>query len=124
MRLTRLAAVALLCACACGNDKEAPPGGTQAPLPGEPISTGPADPPPNAPLPPAMCGDMNGGGDQHVDFPTMMATKVAEKDEAMARQLALLEERYDLSNEASSATRTRGKPLQAGVRVKLPKGLT
>ena len=81
-------------------------------------------PPPNSPPPPASCGDMNGGGDQHVDFPALMAAKVAEKDEAMARQLELLELRYDLSDQPSDLTMTNGKPVQQGVRVRLPDGET
>jgi cytochrome c peroxidase len=82
------------------------------------------EPPPNSPPPPASCGDMNGGGDQHVDFPALMAAKVAEKDEAMARQLALLALRYDLSDNPSSVTMSGGKPTQQGVRVRLPTGHT
>jgi len=34
----------------------------------EPLANPFPDPPPNAPAPAASCGDMNGGGDQHVDF--------------------------------------------------------
>lgn len=60
------------------------------------------DAPPNAPPPAATCGDMNGGGDQHVDFPTLMETKIAEKPVAMERQLELLEVRYDLEDRPSS----------------------
>ncbi|HEY5956061.1 MAG TPA: cytochrome B6 [Polyangiaceae bacterium] len=83
------------------------------------------DAPPNAPTPAATCGDMNGGGDQHVDFDAMMAQKSAEKPEVMARQLALLELRYDLSDRPTSdTTMTAGKPVQEGVRVKLPAGVT
>jgi cytochrome c peroxidase len=67
---------------------------------------------------------MNGGGDQHVDFPTLLETKIAEKDEAMSRQRALLEARYDLSDEAGALAMTRGKPIQRGVRVRLPAGVT
>jgi cytochrome c peroxidase len=83
------------------------------------------DPPPNAPPAPAMCGDMNGGGDQHVDFESLMAQKIAEKPEAMERQLALLEARYDLSdNPHPSVTMSGGKPVQRGVRVQLPDGIS
>jgi cytochrome c peroxidase len=125
-RLVETVAVVLSCAWAlgCANGKGETPGDSMAALPKGPVDTGPADAPPNAPLPPAMCGDMNGGGDQHVDFPTMMATKVAEKDEAMSRQQALLDQRYDLSDSADSVTMTRGKAVQAGVRTKLPDDLT
>ena len=83
-----------------------------------------SDPPPNAPLPPASCGDQNGGGDQHVDFEQLMANKVAEKPEVMERQLELLEARYDLSDMPSSIMMTNGKPVQAGVRVLLEDGLS
>ncbi|HEY6726999.1 MAG TPA: cytochrome B6 [Polyangiaceae bacterium] len=83
-----------------------------------------SDPPPNAPLPPASCGDQNGGGDQHVDFEALMAQKIAEKPEAMARQLELLEARYDLSDNPSDVTMTGGKPVQQGVRVRLPDDFT
>ena len=124
IKMAAVTSLALVLAIGCGNDKPERPGESLAPLPGEPIPTGPADAPPNAPLPPAMCGDMNGGGDQHVDFPTMMATKVAEKDEAMSRQLGLLEQRYDLSDRPGSVAMTRGKPVQEGVRTLLPEGLS
>jgi cytochrome c peroxidase len=83
------------------------------------------DSPPNAPPPPAMCGDMNGGGDQHVDFPGLMAAKIAVKPEVESRQAALLNIRYDLADHPSpTATMTRGKTTQEGVRVRLPAGLT
>src|SRR5690606_22686141 len=73
----------------------------------------------------ASCGDMNGGGDQHVDFPTLMETKIAEKPIAMERQLELLAVRYDLEDRPSpEVTMTRGKPVQQGVRVRLPEGRT
>ena len=75
--------------------------------------------------PPAACGDMNGGGDQHVDFAALMQTKIAEKPETIARQQALLDQRYDLSDKPSSALHmTGGKALQEGVRVRLPDGQT
>jgi len=83
----------------------------------------PSDPPPNAPPPPAACGDQNGGGDQHVDFETLRATKIEEKPIAMERQLALLEARYDLSDNPSDVSMSGGKPVQAGVRVRLPDGV-
>jgi cytochrome c peroxidase len=81
--------------------------------------------PPNAPPPPATCGDMNGGGDQHVDFAGLMAAKAAEKDAVMQRQLALLDVRYDLSDVPSAeVTMSGGKPVQSGIRVRLPDGQT
>jgi cytochrome c peroxidase len=49
----------------------------------------------------------------------------AAKPEVMQRQLALLAERYDLANRpAEGVTMDRGKPVQAGIRVKLPGGVT
>jgi len=49
----------------------------------------------------------------------------AEKPAVAARQQTLLESRYDLSNRpAQGVTMSRGKPVQAGVRVKLPQGVT
>jgi cytochrome c peroxidase len=71
----------------------------------------PADPP--APAPPS-----------DETFEQMKARLEAEKPAVMARQLALLEARYDLSDRPSEAKMTRGKPIQAGVRVKLPEGVT
>src|SRR5262245_58225645 len=50
-----------------------------------------SDPPPNSPAPPASCGDMNGGGDQHVDFMALFEAKTAEKPAVEQRQQALLE---------------------------------
>ena len=91
---------------------------------GAPSDNDLSEPPPNAPLPPSSCGDQNGGGDQHVDFEAMMAQKIAEKPEAMARQLELLEARYDLSDNPSDRVMSGGKAIQAGVRVRLPEGMT
>jgi cytochrome c peroxidase len=78
--------------------------------------------PPPPPPPPAMCGDMNGGGDQHVDFQALLAMKSAAKPGEMMRQLAHLNDRYELANNPSVTTMFRGKPLQQGVRVRLPAG--
>ena len=57
-----------------------------------------ADSPPNTAAPPASCGDQNGGGDQHIDFESMRAAKIAEKPEVVQRQAELLAARYDLSD--------------------------
>jgi cytochrome c peroxidase len=79
------------------------------------------DAPPNSPPPAATCGDMNGGGDQHVDFAALRAAKVAEKPVVEQRQNDLLEARYDLRDRpAAEVVMTRGKPVQQGVRVLLP----
>jgi cytochrome c peroxidase len=59
------------------------------------------------------------------DFATTMARMKAAKPEVMKRQLDLLNERYDLSNSpAKGVTMSHGKPIQEGVRVKLPKEIT
>ncbi|MCL4504030.1 MAG: cytochrome B6, partial [Deltaproteobacteria bacterium] len=59
------------------------------------------------------------------DFNTIMNRWKAEKPKVEARQKELLEARYDLGNHpAKGIAMTRGKPVQEGVRVKLPKDLT
>jgi cytochrome c peroxidase len=59
------------------------------------------------------------------DFATIMIRMKAAKAEVMKRHMDLLNERYDLSNLPSKdVTMSRGKPLQEGVRVKLPKDVT
>jgi len=58
-------------------------------------------------------------------FSATLAKMTAEKPKIMARQIALLGERYDLSNQpAAGVTMANGKPVQQGVRVKLPAGMT
>jgi cytochrome c peroxidase len=58
-------------------------------------------------------------------FPVIMERMTTAKPQIIARQKALLEERYDMSNgPAKGVTMTRGKPVQEGVRVKLPAGIT
>jgi cytochrome c peroxidase len=58
-------------------------------------------------------------------FETRMAKDKAEKSEVMARQKALLEERYDLSVRNDPAVKmTRGKPIPVGPATKLPQGVT
>src|SRR5258708_17956742 len=59
------------------------------------------------------------------DFATTMKRMQAAKPAIEQRQQQLLEERYDLSNHrASGVSMSRGKPIQAGVGVKLLKGTT
>jgi len=59
------------------------------------------------------------------DFPALVKRLQTEKLQFAQRQQALLAERYDLADRpSSSATMSRGKPLQEGVRVKLPKSMT
>ena len=119
MRHQRAVFSLLLLAAAC-DEKDPGPGLVRSSQvdPGERKDF--SEPPPNAPPPPAMCGDMNGGGDQHVDFDKLVEAKSAEKDAVMQRQRALLEWRYDLADNPSDLKMTRGKPVQKGVRVKLP----
>jgi cytochrome c peroxidase len=58
-------------------------------------------------------------------FSDIMLRMKAAKPDIMRRQLALLEQRYDLTDRATKdVTMTRGKPIQQGVRVRLPKGIT
>ncbi len=62
---------------------------------------------------------------QQESFGSLAARMKAAKPDIMKRHMALLEERYDLSNRpAQGVTMSRGKPVQAGVRAKLPAGMT
>lgn len=57
-------------------------------------------------------------------FAQIMARLSDAKPAVMERQRALLAERYDLSDRpARGVTMTRGKPVQEGVRVRLPAGI-
>lgn len=59
------------------------------------------------------------------DFASTMARMKAAKPEIMKRQMELLLERYDLSDlPAKGVTMSGGKGVQAGVRSRLPKGMT
>jgi cytochrome c peroxidase len=58
------------------------------------------------------------------DFDKIVARMSAAKPEIMERQMKLLADRYDLNDRpAKGVTMSRGKPLQEGVRVKLPEGV-
>src|ERR1700731_4383893 len=58
-------------------------------------------------------------------FAAMMAHDVAAKPGIEREHQAMLDERYDLSDRpAQGVTMERGKPVQEGVRVKLPSGVT
>jgi cytochrome c peroxidase len=58
-------------------------------------------------------------------FGSIMARLKGEKPAAMQRQKALLEARYDLSNKPAEGVRmSGGKPVQQGVRARLPKGVS
>ena len=59
------------------------------------------------------------------DFADLVKRLQREKPEFATRQQTLLEQRYDLSDRpAAGVTMSRGKPVQGGVRVRLPKGMT
>lgn len=59
------------------------------------------------------------------DFATILSRMSEAKPSVMKRQMDLLAERYDLANRpAAGVTMSRGKPVQGGVRVKLPPGVT
>jgi len=59
------------------------------------------------------------------DFSSLIKRLQAEKPKFAQRQQAMLAERYDLADRpAKGATMSRGKPVQDGVRVKLPSGMT
>jgi cytochrome c peroxidase len=58
------------------------------------------------------------------DFDKVVARMSAAKAEIMDRQMKLLAERYDMADRpAQGVTMSRGKPVQEGVRVKLPEGV-
>ncbi len=58
-------------------------------------------------------------------FATIHSRMVAAKPGIMKRQMDLLDERYDLSDRpARGVVMDRSKPVQEGVRVKLPSGVT
>ncbi|MDO8207390.1 MAG: cytochrome B6 [Gallionella sp.] len=59
------------------------------------------------------------------DFSSLTKRLQAEKPKFAQRQQALLAERYDLADRSvNGVAMSRGKPVQEGVRVKLPKGMS
>jgi cytochrome c peroxidase len=59
------------------------------------------------------------------DIAVVIARMKAAKPEVMKRQMDLLKERYDLANRpAKDVTMSSGKPIQEGIRVTLPQGMT
>jgi len=59
------------------------------------------------------------------DFRTVSARMKAAKAAVMKRQMDLLAARYDLGDRpAAGVTMSKGKPVQEGVRVRLPQGVT
>src|SRR5712691_8617872 len=70
-----------------------------------------------------VCGAMTLATEE--TFSTLVLRLQQEKPTFGKRQQELLAERYDLSNHAAAGvTMDRGKPVQEGVRVKLPAGMT
>src|SRR5262245_7614884 len=75
--------------------------------------------------PPQPPGGGGTRGDSKEDFPAVVKRMSAAKPGVMKKQMDLLNERYDLSDRpAKGVTMTRGKPVQAGARTKLPSGLS
>ena len=59
------------------------------------------------------------------NFASIMKRMQGDKAGVMKRQMDLLNERYDLSDRpAKGVTMSRGKPVQEGVRARLPEGMT
>jgi cytochrome c peroxidase len=59
------------------------------------------------------------------DFEALVSRMSGQKAKTMSAHASLLEQRYDLANHAvEGVTMTRGKPVQGGVRVRLPEGKT
>jgi cytochrome c peroxidase len=59
------------------------------------------------------------------DITAVIARMKAAKPAVMKRQMDLLKDRYDLANRsAKDVTMSSGKPIQEGVRVALPKGMS
>jgi len=59
------------------------------------------------------------------DFSALFKRTSGEQPEVRKRQMSLLNERYDLSDRPDpNAKQSRGKPVQTGVRVKLPAGVS
>jgi cytochrome c peroxidase len=58
-------------------------------------------------------------------FPDLVKRLQGDKPKFAERQQDLLKERYDLSDKpADGVTMSKGKPVQGGVRVRLPRGMT
>ena len=57
-------------------------------------------------------------------FESIMSRMKSEKPSIEAKHKKLMDERYDLSDKPSKAKMFRGKPVQEGIRVKLPEGTT
>jgi cytochrome c peroxidase len=116
---SRLALVTVSCGLLAATACEAPSEGPAQ----NPVVTPDPSPPPGSSPPAVAPGPLP--GDQHFDFAMLLATGQMIRPIVAARQQALLDERYDLSdNPVPGLTMTRGKPVQGGIRVKLPEGVT
>jgi len=62
--------------------------------------------------------------DDRESFDQTRSRMEGNKDAVLRRHGQLLEQRYDLADRAGSVTMSGGKPLQTGVRVRLPQGIT
>src|ERR1035437_7334178 len=63
--------------------------------------------------------------DIHESFSTILSRMTAAKPEIMKRHMALLEQRYDLSNRPAQGVKmSGGKAVQQGVRIRLASGTT
>lgn len=62
--------------------------------------------------------------DQKADFASIMTALKKEAPSYRVQHLNLLRLRYDLSDKPSGTTMSKGKPVQEGIRVKLPQGMT
>ena len=83
------------------------------------------DPPRKDPPPPAERKSSFSPVVPEEPFASVMRRMSGEKAGLDAKQKSLLGERYDLANRAAGdATMARGKAVQAGVRAKLPAGVT
>lgn len=72
-----------------------------------------------------MCGGVPASIAQEEGFDALVQRTRQEKPTFATRQKNLLAERYDLANTpAPGVTMSKGKPVQGGVRVKLPAGVT
>jgi len=62
--------------------------------------------------------------DDRESFDQTRSRMEGNKDAVLRRHGQLLEQRYDLADRAGSVTMSGGKPVQTGVRVRLPQGIT
>ena len=92
-----------------------------SPVPAAATTTGGKLPPPPSDRPPGVAPGP-GPGDQHFDFAELLKKGQEVRPIAQMRQQEVLNARYDLSDRPSELEMTRGKPVQEGVRARLPDG--